>query len=81
MPTRPPAVLTAGQPPPRWDSVGTPFARCSRPSTPAISAVQPISAGGSAAFLSGWRMNRQPTSPNMIGTAKAPSPTTELVRV
>ncbi len=80
MPTRPPAVLTAGQPP-GCDSVGTPFAICSRPSTPISRAVQPISAGGSAAFLSGWRMNRQPISPNMIGTVKAPSPTKELVRV
>ena len=68
---RPPAVRTTGQPPPACacNSVGTPLAMWNRPTRRPAGAVQPISAGGSAAFLSGWRMNRPPTSANKAGTA------------
>ena len=81
MPMKPPAVLTAGQPPSACARVGTPRAMLNRPSPPTSIAVQPISAGGSAELRSGWRKNRQPTRANSTGMVNDPSPTTALVSV
>src|ERR1035438_9582405 len=45
-----------------------------RPSTPMITAVQPMTILAVSAFLSGCRRNRQPSRASKIGTVHAPAP-------
>ncbi len=70
-PTTPPADRMAGSP---ADSSGVPDATCTRPRTPASSAVQPMTIRAVSALLSGWRRNRQASSASKRGMVQVPDP-------
>ena len=70
-PIRPPASRIAVAPP---AGRGVPFAMCTRPVTPMISASEPITIRPVSPLRSGWRRNRQPSSASSTGTSQASAP-------